>query len=143
MTEHTRIAILYGVFAAIAAAANIGCQSLITWLYVGQYTVPISILFGTVVGMPIKYELEKHYIFKFKAESLTHEGSVFTTYSLMGVVTTALFWGIEYAFHIIFEMDVMRYLGGLVGLTLGYLIKYQLDKRFVFVGRNVLNVGAA
>jgi len=29
----------------------------------------------------------------------------------------------------------MRYLGGAIGLTLGYVIKYRLDKRFVFVTR--------
>jgi hypothetical protein len=26
----------------------------------------------------------------------------------------------------------MRYLGGVIGLTIGYLAKYHLDKRFVF-----------
>lgn len=26
----------------------------------------------------------------------------------------------------------MRYLGGVLGLAIGYVIKYELDKRFVF-----------
>ena len=26
----------------------------------------------------------------------------------------------------------MRYLGGVIGLMIGYIIKYQLDKRYVF-----------
>jgi hypothetical protein len=27
----------------------------------------------------------------------------------------------------------MRYLGGVIGLAIGYLTKYHLDKRFVFI----------
>ncbi len=105
--------------------------------------MPLSILVGTAAGLPIKYVLEKRHIFSFKADSLTHDGSIFVLYSLMGVVTTALFWGIEYAFHLVFITDAMRYLGGVIGLTLGYFIKYHLDKRFVFINRNVAQVGAA
>ena len=54
----------------------------------------------------------------------------------MGVFTTAIFWGTEYAFHLIFTTDAMRYIGGVLGLTIGYYIKYQLDKRFVFIDRS-------
>ncbi|MEL7013152.1 MAG: GtrA family protein, partial [Pseudomonadota bacterium] len=28
--------------------------------------------------------------------------------------------------------DLMRELGAVIGLTIGYVTKYQLDKRFVF-----------
>ncbi|MCY4178204.1 MAG: GtrA family protein, partial [Endozoicomonadaceae bacterium] len=51
----------------------------------------------------------------------------------MGLATTAIFWGTEYFFQIIFKTDFMRYTGGIIGLIAGYLIKYRLDKRFVFV----------
>lgn len=56
-------------------------------------------------------------------------------YTFTGVFTTALFWGIEFGFQSLFGTDAMRYLGGAIGLTLGYIIKYRLDKRFVFVPR--------
>lgn len=130
-----RLALLYAVFAVIATAANIGCQALVIWVYQGPYAVPLSILVGTAAGLPIKYVLEKRHIFGFESDNLAHDGRLFMLYSAMGVFTTALFWGIEYAFHHAFGTDAMRYLGGTIGLTLGYIIKYHLDKRFVFVNR--------
>jgi hypothetical protein len=27
----------------------------------------------------------------------------------------------------------MRYLGGIIGLSIGFYVKYQLDKKYVFV----------
>lgn len=130
-----RIAMLYAVFSAIATVVNIGCQALVIWLYNGSFAVPLSILVGTAAGLPIKYVLEKRHIFSFESDNLAHDGRLFVFYSFLGVFTTALFWGIEYAFHQAFGTDAMRYLGGAIGLTLGYAIKYQLDKRFVFVSR--------
>ena len=50
------------------------------------------------------------------------------------MVTTLVFWGTEFAFHLAFQTDAMRYLGGVIGLVIGYAIKYQLDKRYVFIG---------
>jgi putative flippase GtrA len=131
-----RIAFLYAMFAAIATAANIGCQAIVTWLYHGLYAVPVSILVGTAAGLPVKYLLEKRHIFSFESESLAHDGRMFALYSLMGLFTTVLFWGVEATFQMIFGTDVMRYLGGAIGLTIGYVIKYRLDKRFVFVARS-------
>lgn len=135
MTGTARLVVLYALFAGIATAANIGCQWLVIALYAGPYAVPLSILIGTATGLPIKYVLEKRHIFAFEADSLAHDGSMFMLYTVMGVATTALFWGIEYGFHLVFGTDAMRYLGGVIGLTLGYIIKYQLDKRYVFVSR--------
>lgn len=130
-----RIAVLYAVFAVIATVVNIGCQAAVIWLYSGSYAVPLSVLIGTAAGLPIKYVLEKRHIFEFETNDLGHDGRLFILYSAMGVFTTALFWGIEFAFEYIFGTDGMRYLGGVVGLTVGYVIKYHLDKRFVFVDR--------
>jgi putative flippase GtrA len=50
----------------------------------------------------------------------------------MGIVTTIVFWGFEFSFHLLFETKEMRYLGGILGLAVGYLTKYHLDKRYVF-----------
>jgi hypothetical protein len=50
------------------------------------------------------------------------------------VVTTAIFWGFEFGFDRLFQSKDMRYLGGLIGLAIGYWTKYRLDKRYVFGG---------
>ena len=128
------------MFAALATAVNISSQALVIWSYNGVYVVPLSILVGTAAGLPLKYVLEKRYIFSFAADNLAHDGRMFAVYSFMGVFTTALFWAVEWAFHAAFSTDAMRYLGGVIGLSLGYAIKYHLDKRFVFVKRDALGV---
>ena len=50
----------------------------------------------------------------------------------MGIMTTVIFWGFEILFDYIFHTKAWRYAGGVLGLTIGYSIKYYLDKRFVF-----------
>lgn len=127
------IAVLYTLFAAFSTAINIGAQMLSIWAYKGPYAVEVSILIGTAAGLPLRYLLEKRYIFAFKSNNIAHDGQLFVLYSFMGVFTTAIFWGVEYAFHLIFATDTMRYVGGVIGLAIGFYVKYQLDKKYVFV----------
>ena len=129
----TKIAIFYTLFAVVSTAINIGSQMVSIWIYKGPFSVEISILVGTIMGLPLRYFLEKRYIFNFTSKNLVHDGKLFIFYSAMGVITTLIFWGTEYAFHLIYDTDVMRYLGGAVGLSIGFYVKYQLDKKYVFV----------
>lgn len=135
-----RIAILYSVFALLATIANLVTQAFVIWIYSGSYAIQLSVLAGTAVGLPIKYVLEKRHIFEFESNDLAHDGKLFFMYSFLGVFTTALFWAVEFAFQWLFGSDLMRYMGGAIGLALGYVIKYQLDKRFVFVNKAAKNV---
>ena len=129
----TKIAVLYTLFAVVSTAINIGSQMVSIWVYEGPFSVEISILVGTAMGLPLRYFLEKRYIFNFSSKNLVHDGKLFVFYSAMGVITTLIFWGTEYAFHLIYETDFMRYLGGVIGLSVGFYVKYQLDKKYVFV----------
>jgi putative flippase GtrA len=122
----------YGVFALLAMAVNIGSQAAFMAVYVGHYSIELSILLGTTLGLLAKYVLDKKYIFCFKAQSVAHDSQRFLLYAVMGLVTTVVFWGSEYLFQLVFATNVMRYVGGAIGLVIGYLIKYRLDKRFVF-----------
>ena len=132
----TKIAVLYSLFAVLSTAKNIGSQMLSIWIYKGALAVEISILVGTAMGLPLRYFLEKRYIFNFTSKNLVHDGKLFFFYSAMGVITTLIFWGTEYAFHLIYDNDFMRYLGGIIGLSIGFYVKYQLDKKYVFVNRS-------
>ena len=129
----TKIAVLYTLFAVFSTVINIGSQMLSIWIYKGALAVEISILVGTAMGLPLRYFLEKRYIFNFTSKNLVHDGKLFFFYSAMGVITTLIFWGTEYAFHLIYDTDFMRYLGGIIGLSIGFYVKYQLDKKYVFV----------
>ena len=84
------------------------------------------------MGLLVKYVLDKKWIFAFRADNLAHDSRIFLLYSLMGVLTTIIFWGVELGFELAFKSKAMRYLGGVIGLMIGYIIKYQLDKRYVF-----------
>lgn len=123
---------LYGVFAAISIAANLGFQWISVNLYAGTYKVPVSMLIGTAAGLAIKYVLDKHWIFRHTTANAGKEVKTFALYAGMGIVTTAIFWCTESAFHWVFGSEAMRYLGGLIGLVIGYAVKYQLDKNLVF-----------
>lgn len=127
-----KLAATYTLLAIVATLVNIGSQDIAIRIYDGTFSIVISVLFGTGVGLVVKYVLDKRYIFAFRADNLAHDSRTFLLYTVMGLLTTTIFWGFEFGFHAIFENKEMRYLGGVIGLAIGYLAKYQLDRRFVF-----------
>ena len=132
MFASPKLAINYAILALIATAANIGAQDFVIRIYSGTFDLLVSLIVGTGVGLVVKYVLDKRYIFLFRARSVAHDTQTFALYTVMGLATTVIFWGFEFGFHLIFETKEMRYLGGVIGLAIGYLTKYHLDKRFVF-----------
>lgn len=132
MFASTKMAIDYGIFALIATAANIGAQEIAIHVYNGTFGILISVILGTGIGLMVKYILDKHLIFRFRTNSFVHNTRTFVLYSLMGLATTAVFWAFEFSFQYFFSSKEMRYLGGIIGLSIGYLTKYHLDKRYVF-----------
>lgn len=127
-----KLAITYAILALIATAANIGAQELFIRSYGGPFDIALSIAVGTAVGLIVKYILDKRYIFLFQARDAAHDTQTFVLYAVMGLATTIIFWGFEFGFNHLFHSKEMRYLGGVLGLAIGYLTKYHLDKRYVF-----------
>ena len=123
----------YVIFASIATLTNIIFQAIVNYAYHGQFQIYISMAMGTLAGLSTKYTLDKKYIFYFQTKTVSHDGQKFLLYSLMGLITTCIFWSVELTFIFAFHTLVMRYLGAALGLSVGYFLKYQLDKRFVFV----------
>jgi putative flippase GtrA len=132
MMTKLKIALLYSLFAIISIVANLLAQDITVRVYHLKYQIALSVIVGTAVGLLIKYVLDKKYIFRFSANSLAHDSSLFVMYTAMGVVATLIFWGFEFTFEYLFHTKFMRYLGAVIGLSIGYFIKYNLDKRFVF-----------
>jgi putative flippase GtrA len=132
-----KLAITYAILALIATAANIGAQDLVIRNYSGAFDILTSVVVGTGMGLVVKYVLDKRYIFRFRARDAVHDGKTFALYSVMGLATTVIFWGFEFGFQHLFETKEMRYLGGIIGLAVGYLTKYHLDKRYVFRAETV------
>ena len=135
-TRPSAIAGKYILFAAIAGAVNLSVQAILDRAYQGVFSVYMSLLAGTLVGLVVKYFLDKRFIFFDPTRGVVRRGWQFLRYGLTGVLTTTIFWGMELgAFHL-FRDRPARYVGGALGLAIGYWLKYQLDKRVVFVGRS-------
>jgi putative flippase GtrA len=92
---------------------------------------------GTLAGLVLKYILDKKYIFYHETKGKKDEGKKFFLYSLMGVFTTFIFWGFEIGFFYIFENQNAKYIGAVIGLSIGYITKYYLDKKYVFIDKKV------
>jgi len=87
---------------------------------------------GTLAGLLAKYVLDKKYIFGHITRHIREDAARFLAYTMTGGLTTALFWGTEILFDWFLPQKGAKYLGAALGLTLGYVIKYFLDKHFVF-----------
>lgn len=131
----------YAAFAVIATIANLGVQRLILTQGSDGMTFALAVGAGTLVGLVIKYLLDKRWIFYNLDTGVKAHGQKFSLYTAMGLVTTAIFWGAETAFWLIWQTDVMRELGAVIGLSIGYIVKYNLDRCFVFTDSR-LEIGA-
>lgn len=93
---------------------------------------------GTSMGLIFKYFLDKKYIFNYISEDKREESQKFILYSFMGILTTFIFWGLELTFEALFVGEIYKYLGAFLGLSIGYTIKYFLDRKYVFNEKNKL-----
>jgi putative flippase GtrA len=123
----------YAAFAVIAVLANLATQRLVlAGAEVTGVRFFAALAAGTLVGLVVKYLLDKRWIFYDTTSGARAQGAQFLLYSLMGVATTAIFWITETAAWLIWNTDFAREAGAVLGLTVGYLTKYMLDRRFVF-----------
>lgn len=126
------IALRYILFAVLSTALNILFQYLSFMLYGGFLSLYVAMFIGTVAGLVLKYILDKKYIFFHTPKSKRDDGRKFFLYSLMGLFTTFIFWGFEIGFDALFVNENAKYIGAVIGLSIGYVVKYFLDKKFVF-----------
>lgn len=129
---NTELVLRYGGFAVVATLANLGAQRLVLGVWEGGYALALAIFVGTGIGLAVKYVLDKRWIFFDRSTGAATHGRKFALYTLMGVVTTAIFWGAETSAWMVWQTDLARETGAVLGLAVGYVVKYQLDKRFVF-----------
>lgn len=124
----------YTLFAVIAIAVNLLFQRLGLLSYSGPFALYFAMSLGTLAGLVTKYVLDKKFIFGFQPRDSLHDAKHFAYYSLTGAFTTAIFWLFEIGFNAAWDSDSAKYVGAALGLTIGYVCKYYLDRRFVFGG---------
>ena len=131
------LVVKYTAFAVLAIVVNLATQRVVLsvgWSSDG-FGLALAIAAGTITGLVVKYVLDKRFIFYDETAGAAAQSKQFALYSAMGLVTTAVFWCTDTLFWSIWRTDLMRELGAVIGLTIGYVTKYQLDKRFVFAPR--------
>lgn len=132
MASATEILIRYTSIAVLASTANLAIQAVLMGIYDGAMAIEVSMFLGTAIVLPFKYAIEKRFIFFFAATTTAEDARHFSRYTTVSLFTVLIFWSIEYAFHLLFRTDAMRYIGGALGLGCSFYLKYILDKRFVF-----------
>ena len=122
----------YILFAILATTVNIFFQYLSFLLIEHKYELYIAMLNGTILGMILKYYLDKNFIFYYVKKEFNNK-NIFLLYIFTSIFTTILFWAIELWFSYYVNINYSEYLGALVGLTLGYSLKYLLDKQLSLI----------
>jgi len=128
----TALVFRYAAFAVLATLANLSAQRLVLAWGEDALRFALAVLAGTAVGLVVKYLLDKRWIFFDSATGLAAHGRRFSLYTVMGLVTTAIFWGTETAFWLLWQTHLARETGAVLGLAVGYWVKYHLDRRYVF-----------
>lgn len=122
--------------AIIAILINIIMQFLSLKLYEGDFSLYLAMSIGTFGGLFTKYFLDKTIIFNQETKNISEDGLQFMIYSILGVFTTIIFWGVEITFDYLLDSPSAKYIGAVVGLSIGYILKYFLDRRYVFVSKD-------
>lgn len=136
------LALRYALFAVIATVTNLGTQRIVLSFGDSGAVFAMAVAAGTLVGLVVKYVLDKRWIFFDQSTGVKAHSRKFALYTAMGLVTTCIFWGSETAFWLIWGTDLMRELGAILGLMVGYVTKYMLDRRFVFTDDRLQAEGA-
>ena len=144
--NRTKQYILYIFFAFLSALINILTQIIIQKiLYIAEFDflkkavlgninseIIIKMLIATVVAFLFKFIVDKVVIFQDKTTNLKENFTKITVYGFFAIFTTIIFWGFEISFKYFFSFKYSEYFGGVIGLALGYTIKFILDSKFVF-----------
>jgi len=130
------LAFKYIVFAIISTLTNLLFQWISFYIYDGIASLYVAMFVGTLAGLILKYFLDKKWIFYHTTNSKKEDAQKFFLYSFMGVFTTVIFWGTEMFFYYFIPIDNAKYIGAVIGLGIGYIVKYFLDKKFVFITKD-------
>ncbi len=87
---------------------------------------------ATIAAFVFKYLADRFLVFK-KEKYTTAQKEIagIGLYTLFSVFTTLLFWAVQLSFKVYFQLE---YIGLILGLAVGYTLKFFLDKYFVFAG---------
>ena len=121
----------YAVTAVMSVLANLLAQEATVQALPAAHLM-VSIVVGTLVGFFMKYGVDKTWTFREAYTSPSGEAQRIVLSGLFSVATTLIFWTFELGFHAIWQTDFAKYVGAVIGLVIGYVLKFWLDRRHVF-----------
>ena len=121
----------YAVTAVLSVLANLLAQEATVQGLPAAHLM-VSIIVGTLVGFVMKYVIDKTWTFREAYTSPRGEAQRISLSGLFSVATTLIFWAFELGFHALWQTDFAKYLGAVIGLSIGYVIKFWLDRRHEF-----------
>lgn len=130
-----QLVLRYIAFAIVATVGNLAMQRWLMALWADARSYWLALAVGSLTGLAIKYVLDKRWIFADTATGVAAHSQKFALYTTMGVATTIIFWMSETVFWLTFHTQTAREIGAVLGLSVGYFVKYHLDSRFVFASR--------
>lgn len=135
--------VLYMIAAILAIIVNLSTQAFFEWVVKTffpsisdiaivsfKFWFIIALGTGTIVGFIFKFLIDKLLIFKTRTKMIETTQELFK-YLGFAIITTFIFWGTEIAFLKILGQNYYL-LGGLIGLAIGYTLKFILDRQYVF-----------
>jgi putative flippase GtrA len=130
--ETIPLAVRYALFASAASSVNLLTQFVVLSVMAGPDQLLIAMVLGTIAGIVPKYFLDKRWIFYDSSAGLSNHARKFTIYALLSVLTTLIFWVSETLFDWLGHGGPLHYVGAVIGLAIGYWIKYRLDLSITF-----------
>ena len=98
-----------------------------------EYWFIFALGMGTVSGFVFKFVMDKFIVFEDSITTIEKTTRQISLYFAFAIVTTTIFWGFEFLFKVLFPEGSMYLIGGIIGLAIGYTVKFLLDKTYVFM----------
>ena len=114
------------MFALFAAPVNLIGQHISLNYHENLF---LAVIVGSALALVFKYILDSSIVFDGKTRISLNN---FFIYAFIGACITPIVWIVEVSFLNIFGTVFMRDIGALLGISLAYLIKYEMVKRYVF-----------
>lgn len=123
------------IWLAPFVCANLSEINLIQTLYCSTDPYNMPELVGSIIAVGItyiiKFFLDKFYVFKKKSMEIKETSQQFIKYFLFAILTTIENIGIQFIFTNFFGTPLEISL--IIALSIGYLTKFFLDKKYVFL----------
>lgn len=126
-----KIVAKYSFISFISILFNVIAQFIFTKLFYYNYNFLIEMFLGSISGVTVKIILDRTYIFYYMNEKSIGNILRFVVYSFFEIISILLFIILEVIFNFFIPIPFSRYLGVIIGLSIGYSIKYHFDKRYI------------